>query len=221
MKLISIDKLKESDVEELPGVYTFYYAPNIQPYDLYEEDDSRGCEKLMDLIDEKFINTFLNRKSETNINLGYEQRFKGHLQVESKSIREKKFLNRVEQQSFSASELFQSYQVRQAFKKVMESVNPTFSAPIYTGVSHNLRERVFQHIESYYDASDLKKRNIEITAKDFGSRAAFVGKANEILVGVNYIDNMVYDISKSNAYMLSIIVEWVLQQQTRPSLGEK
>ncbi|MCD1600034.1 hypothetical protein [Rheinheimera aquimaris] len=220
MHLISIDKLKETDIDELPGVYTFYYTPTIQPYDLYKEDDAKGADALISLIDKKFIKTYLGKQSETSIKLGYEQRLRGELRIENKSVREKKFSNRIEQYDFFASELFQSYKAREAFKRVMSEIGPMFSSPIYVGVSHNLRERVFQHRDSYYEALDLKKRNIEITSKDFGTKAAFIGKGSEISVGVNYISSNDHDISKSNAYMLSILVEWVIQQQTKPILGE-
>lgn len=219
--LYKLSDFEESKLEQKAGIYAFYFKPKIATYDLYKNDDDNGCEELIKLVDDKFIKPLNSKDYSNNIDLGYESKLTGNLQVKNKSIRGRRFYNSVTENRFSVEQVFSNYHQRAAFKDIMDSLGGLFSAPIYVGVSHNISERVCQHRDSYYESLELLNRSAQVNDNDFGARAAQFATDEELLVTAHYFDSEQYSLNKKQAFELAILSEWVVHQQYRPLLGKK
>ncbi|MGR5000948.1 hypothetical protein [Vibrio celticus] len=219
--MISIVDLRSHPIRDIPGVYAFYYVPSIPDYDLSELDDEIGKHNLVDIIDQKFINPFTSQEFNATISLDFEQKIQGPIKKKIKSIRDKKISTKFNDESFKAIDEFSNLSNRKAFKDIMLEVTPLFSKPVYVGVTHNIEERLNQHINSYYTALDLIKAQVDISDEDFGSRAARFAHDDELFVTIKYMDSNELNLTKESSYKLALITEWVINQQLTPVLGKR
>jgi len=216
-----LDEITEGDFDEKPGIYVFYYKPRIPIYDLFENDDPSGTNEILKHIDEKLIEPLNSKKFTNNIKIGYGSELTGDLALKGVSIRDKSFSNAISEKSFKAEELYSDFNVRSAFRTIMNDLDHTFSSPIYVGVSHDLNERVLKHTASYFEAKELLGLSAQISDTDFGARAANFARPDELFVKAHYFDSPDYNLTKKNAYDLALVTEWVIQQQYKPVLGKR
>ena len=218
--LMQFGKLSEDDLLDKPGIYTFYYSPKIGDYDLQDRDGVSGDDALANIIQKKCLDKFNEPGLKTTVRLPYEKKLEGILSESSKKIRDKSFYNRIYDESVQINSILKEVGVRRAFKRVINDVQPLFSTPIYIGVSHDIQDRLMVHKDKYFKALDLRNKGAEVGDKDFGSRAANFCKSEELFLSVKYIDAKDLGISKRDSYELAMVIEWVLQQQVAPILGE-
>lgn len=219
--IFKLSDIQADNLKEAAGVYVFYFKPEIAIYDLYESDDLSGSEELIKHIDHKFIGALNSKSFNNKVDVGYETNLEGELTFKTKSVRDRNFANLVTDERFRVDQLFENYQMRLAFKNVMNDMGHLFSSPIYVGVSHNVSERVFEHIDAFYEASGLINKSAQVSDDDFGARVAKFANDEEIYVTAHYFDDENYALNKKQAYELAIVTEWVLQQQYKPLLGKK
>lgn len=207
------------DIEEKPGLYTFFYRPVIENFDLYTDDDELGAKKIIEIIDERFIYPLCNKVIDVSFSLDFEQSLNGGVKSKHKSINEKRFNSKLLKNNFSASNEFQNLSMREAFQEFMQDISFYFNRPIYIGVSHNVKERLLDHYESFFNAKNLIIKSAEVSDDDFGSRAALFANENEIYFTYQYIESN--KLNKEKSYKMALMMEWILNQQNTPTLGRK
>lgn len=213
-----------SDVPKKPGVYAWYYSPEITDYDLQKviqslskmNNDNRD-EASAELVTEfLYKNIFRIFQEEP-----YEATVKGSLKPEYKGCLEHK----PHISESLVSRIIEKPERLQTIKDVLESSTPNFSSPIYIGMSDKLGNRLKQHkrlIEKYYEgALRIENNNIKNSKKDVSSSqkdqsfAAEVYKRKMIPSRLFVITNILDDLG--NRY---IDIENILNRIHYPLLGK-
>ncbi|OUR79628.1 hypothetical protein A9Q83_04320 [Alphaproteobacteria bacterium 46_93_T64] len=146
-----------SSVPEKPGVYAWYYRPEITNSDLDriitkvasltdKKDRSRAVAVVTEFLDSFLFNSF--RES------SYRVAVKGALKPQYEGS-----LKHVSQISTSLAERLAAAPERfRKIKEVVEASAPEFTSPLYIGMSSNLRRRLSNHrrlIEKYRLRNDM------------------------------------------------------------------
>ncbi|EKO3422062.1 hypothetical protein KW497_01525 [Vibrio fluvialis] len=219
--MLSFEDIQNIDLEEKPGIYTFYYKPIIENYDLYLDDDELGAVKFTEIIDERFILPMCNQVMNVEFSLNFEQSLNGRVKNKNKAVNKKRFNSKILNDGFNALEEFKDKRMRVAFKSFFEAMPFHFSKPIYIGVSHNIKERLLEHYEAFFYAKSMIYESAEMSDDNFGVRAALFAKENEIFFTVQYVDSENIDLNRESSYKMALMMEWVLNQQNTPILGRK
>lgn len=215
----SLEEIFDADLMEKPGIYSFYYRPQIADFDLYIDDDEQGSDKITQIIDKRIISPMCNRNLKMDIKVDFEQRLMGNVNTKFKSILNKNFNSKIIENAFSAKSEFESVEMRVFFNKMMKQLSADFFSPIYIGVSHNIKERIEEHNDNFFSAKAMMSQNAVLSESDFGTRVAKFAESNEVFFAVEYINNE--GLGNENSYKMAMIMEWILNQQNTPILGKK
>lgn len=206
-----------SNIPKKPGVYAWYYSPEITDYDLRiiiqslsnmnsNDDRDEASELVTEFLYKNIFRIFQEEPYQATVKGSLKPEYKGYLEHNphlSESL---------------VSRIIDEPERLQTIKDVLESSTPNFSSPIYIGMSEKLGNRLEQHkklIENYYtEPSKIESKNIKFIKKD-QSFAAEVCKRKMIPNRLFVVVNILEDIG--NRY---VDIENVLNRIHYPLLGK-
>ncbi|MFQ1795414.1 MULTISPECIES: hypothetical protein [Aeromonas] len=221
IKTFNFDKIDAAELRDDPGLYSFFYSPSVADYDLKIDNRQEASQKLNDIVDDKYLKPHLDKSYDASVSVDFEQKLKGRIGKSYKSISKKRFHNQVLDRRFKSEEVFIDQENRLAFRSLMKNITPVFSSPIYVGVASNIKTRLHQHYDIFTSSRNMLINDAQISDEDFGSRLASFAELEEVLVAVQYVDSDILGIKKQSAYELSILSEWIVNQQIQPVLGRR
>ncbi len=216
---VKLSEVIDSTFEEKVGVYCFYCLAKIADYDIELDNDFES--NFSQKIDNKYIEPLNRNTLKTKVDLNYNSYLEGDLSYTSDSIENSNFHNHITDESKDSETIFRKVENRLAFRSLMSEIFIDFSTPIYIGSTHNIRERVLQHQDDFYNGLEKKKESIDPFSENFGERASTYFDPEEIYVIVKYIDPEDIEISKSDKFYLAKIIEKVFHKKFRPKFGRK
>lgn len=116
--------------------------------------------------------------------------------------------------------------LRQALVRVVDEAIPALSAPVYVGVSDNLRRRLRTHVDGLLKLSESLKRDptarsVLLTSDKFAARAVGMGFSPDTLKVWTVNIEAVAALTKEHSYTVAQAVEWLLNRWHRPFLGKR
>lgn len=182
-----------SDIPQKPGVYAWYYSPEITDYDLQDAiKQINNCkENKQEESAKQIIKIFL----EKNIfEYFQEEPYQAFLQGSLKP----KYVGYLEHRPSITEDLvlriIEEPERLETVRKVIELSAPNFSSPIYIGMSDKLGNRLKQHkrlIEKYQtepaSQEDVKKENVDQSFAREVCRRKFL--PINLFVVINIIEN--------------------------------
>lgn len=213
-----------SNIPKKPGVYAWYYSPEITDYDLRiiiqslsnmnsNDDKDEASELVTEFLYKNIFRIFQEEPYQATVKGSLKPEYKGYLEHNphlSESL---------------VSRIIDEPERLQTIKDVLESSTPNFSSPIYIGMSEKLGNRLKQHkklIENYYtEPSKTESKNIKFIKKDIPnlqkdqSFAAEVCKRKMIPSRLFVVVNILEDIG--NRY---VDIENILNRIHYPLLGK-
>lgn len=228
---------------ESPGVYAWYAQVTAGLADWRRVPDE---EQQCDLGERNLRNLLLSHSRKFNppafdvtATTSFELEWKGQISPELAGSIDRR-LSDPEEEGLDPEEKRRRQEIRRPFRseraratlvKLLRHATPFFSAPIYIGTSHNLRERLLRHtqrINLFAEAiarepekRDLVVESIRSGRTDFAARVTAMGFAPEQLE-VYVLDAKQVaegEWTKDDLTALAAALEWLLNRWHRPIAG--